>query len=194
MGQSQNFQGQDGFPNGTTVTLDNSVESYVVDRELMDFELVKRSIACGAHYFAETPAISIQRIGQKLYECISPNQSYSAPCVILADGVEPRLARDLGWNTALAPEDLETCRFAKITDESISPDSCVFYIGDKITPAGYAWVFPRGKRMANVGLGVLGSYSGPGKAKDLLEDFVKRNFPRAGSEDLHCGGFSGQMA
>ena len=58
-------------PNGTTVTRDISVESYVVDRELMDFELVKRSIACGAHYFAETPVISIQRIGQKLYECIS---------------------------------------------------------------------------------------------------------------------------
>ena len=175
-------------PNGTAVTLNHSVDSYVVDRELMDFELVKRSIACGAHYFAETPVISIQRIEKKLYECRSPDRSYSAPCVILADGVESRLARDLGWNTALAPEDLETCAFCKITHESISPDSCVFYIGNKITPAGYAWVFPRGESMANVGLGVLGSYSGAGKARDLLEDFVKRNFAGAGIQDLHCGG------
>ena len=53
-------------PNGTAVTLVNRVDSYVVDREIMDFDLVKRAIASGARYFAKTPVISIKRIDSKL--------------------------------------------------------------------------------------------------------------------------------
>lgn len=175
-------------PSGITVTLINSVDSFIVDREIMDFDLVQRAIACGALYRANTPVISIKRVENKLYECYSSEGSYFAPCVIAADGVESRIARDLGWTTALSLDDLETCAFCKITHESIEPDSCVFYIGDKITPAGYAWVFPRGENCANVGLGVLGSFSTAGKAKDLLEKFVASQFKGAPIQDLHCGG------
>ena len=109
--------------------------------------------------------------------------------MILADGVESRLARDLCWQTALDPVDLETCAFCKVTHESIDAESCIFYIGNNITPAGYAWVFPQGNNQANIGLGVLGSNSrSAGKAKALLEKFVAVKFPGAQMIDLHCGG------
>ena len=175
-------------PSGITVTLANSVDGFIVDREIMDFDLVKRAIACGAQYQANTPVISIKRNDKNLYECKSPGQSFYAPCVILADGLESRLARDLGWKTALAPQDLETCAFCKVTHASIDPDSCIFYIGNNITPAGYAWVFPRGNNQANVGLGVLGSFSSAGKAKILLDKFVALKFDGAKMMDIHCGG------
>jgi len=175
-------------PSGIAVTLVNSVDSYVVDREIMDLDLVKRAISLGAHYQANTPVISINRNDKNLYECKSPKESYFAPCVILADGVESRLARDLCWQTALDPVDLETCAFCKVTHESIDAESCIFYIGNNITPAGYAWVFPRGNNQANIGLGVLGSNSSAGKAKALLEKFVAVKFPGAQMIDLHCGG------
>ena len=175
-------------PNGTAVTLVNRVDSYVVDREIMDFDLVKRAIASGARYFAKTPVISIKRIDSKFYECISPTTSFHASCVILADGVESRCARDLGWHTALNPVDLETCAFCKVSHESIDSESCIFYIGNTVTPAGYAWVFPRGNNQANVGLGVLGSSSSSGKAQELLEKFVASIFGGAKMIDVHCGG------
>jgi digeranylgeranylglycerophospholipid reductase len=37
-----------------------------------------------------------------------------------------------------------------------SPEVMEFYFGSKITPGGYAWIFPKGEEMANVGIGILG--------------------------------------
>jgi digeranylgeranylglycerophospholipid reductase len=48
-----------------------------------------------------------------------------------------------------------------------------FYLGSKIAPGGYAWIFPKGEDIANVGLGVLGSRA-ERPAIEYLQDFVKR--------------------
>ncbi len=50
-------------------------------------------------------------------------------------------------------------------------DVLLFYVGNNVAPGGYAWVFPRGDRMANVGLGVR--WGGP--AMEYLRAFVKRH-------------------
>ncbi len=39
-----------------------------------------------------------------------------------------------------------------------SPDYCIIHLDQFIAPAGYAWVFPKGKKKVNIGLGV--SHSG----------------------------------
>ena len=70
----------------------------------------------------------------------------------------------------------------------IDSDTVIFYTGGDVAPGGYAWVFPRGRGNANVGLGVLGSNSSAGKALDLLKKFIDREFPGSRMADLHCGG------
>ncbi|MDG6900413.1 MAG: NAD(P)/FAD-dependent oxidoreductase [Nitrososphaerota archaeon] len=42
--------------------------------------------------------------------------------------------------------------------EFFSPDYCIIHLDQFIAPAGYAWVFPKGKKKVNIGLGV--SHSG----------------------------------
>jgi digeranylgeranylglycerophospholipid reductase len=175
-------------PNGAIVEFSNGADGYIVDRIKMDFDLAAQAAAAGCTYFPNTTIVSIDRIGNKLYECKSVSQSYYAPCVILAEGIESRLARGLGWNTAIVPNDVDCCAFGHITHDSISDDTCVFYTGSKVTPAGYAWVFPRGDRQANVGVGVLGSFSSPGKAQELLKAFVAKHFENTPISVLHCGG------
>jgi digeranylgeranylglycerophospholipid reductase len=49
-------------------------------------------------------------------------------------------------------------------------DVLLFYVGNNVAPGGYAWVFPRGDKAANVGLGVR--WRGP--AMEYLKAFVKR--------------------
>jgi digeranylgeranylglycerophospholipid reductase len=175
-------------PNGTPVELTKGVEGYVLDREKMDFDLAKQAVSAGCHYFPNTSIVSVTRIDDKRYECKSPSSSYVAPCVILAEGIESRLARNLGWNTALSPEDVDCCAFCHILHDSIKDDTCIFYTGSVITPAGYTWVFPRGNKEANVGIGVLGSQSKAGKAKELLHLFIEKHYPGSQISDLHCGG------
>jgi flavin-dependent dehydrogenase len=42
--------------------------------------------------------------------------------------------------------------------EFFSPDYCIIHLDQFIAPAGYAWIFPKGKKKVNIGLGV--SHSG----------------------------------
>ncbi|HEX2957316.1 MAG TPA: NAD(P)/FAD-dependent oxidoreductase, partial [Chitinispirillaceae bacterium] len=83
--------------------------------------------------------------------------------------------------------DIETCAFAHVISPFIEKDACFFYTGSRFSPGGYAWVFPRGSGEANVGLGISGSSSEPGKAKILLEKFIDKEFPASRVTNLHCG-------
>ena len=43
----------------------------------------------------------------------------------------------------------------KVQDETyFTPDYCLIHLDQFIAPAGYAWVFPKGKSRVNIGLGV----------------------------------------
>jgi digeranylgeranylglycerophospholipid reductase len=80
-----------------------------------------------------------------------------AEVVIAADGVVSRVARWAGVNTVLKPDDIESCaQFQMVGIDVKSPEVMEFYFGSKITPGGYAWIFPKGEEMANVGIGILG--------------------------------------
>ena len=56
-----------------------------------------------------------------LYECRPRTAPFPLPIVIIADGVESRLARFLGWNTALSLADVESCAFCRATSPAHRP-------------------------------------------------------------------------
>jgi digeranylgeranylglycerophospholipid reductase len=64
-----------------------------------------------------------------------------------------------------------------MTDIDIDPQYCDFYLGQNRAPGGYVWVFPKGKREANVGLGCLGSKITDKHPIDYLHEFVEWKFP-----------------
>lgn len=170
------------------LTITGKDESYIIDREKMDSDLLQRAIQAGVSYFPKTPVISAKSLDNNQYICVSPQNEFRASCLILADGVESRLARYFGWNTTLLMEDIESCALCKVEHHSIADDTAEFYIGSKIAPVGFAWVFPRRKGKANVGLGILGTKSKAGLAKELLKSFIDKKFPRALVSDMHCAG------
>ena len=174
-------------PSGIRVKIESVEESYILDRERMDSDLVKDAVCAGATYYPQSPVNSLHRSG-KVYQCIGPVRNVSASCVILADGVESKLARFAGWNTSLRLSDVETCAFCRIVSPLIPKETCIFYTGSNVAPGGYAWVFPRGVGEANVGLGIIGSRSDAGMAKQLLLKFIDKEFPSARIGYLHCGG------
>jgi digeranylgeranylglycerophospholipid reductase len=174
-------------PSGTRVTLGDIGENYILDRKKMDGELAAEAVKTGAELFLSTPIVEVIRTDGG-YECRSPDRSWCASIVIIADGVESRAARFLGWNTALDPSDIEPCAFCRVTSASIDQKTCVFFVGSAVAPGGYAWIFPRGDGEANVGAGIIGTRSGPGRAKEYLLKFLEKELPGAPVKDLHCGG------
>jgi digeranylgeranylglycerophospholipid reductase len=174
-------------PSGTTVEVRSVAESYILDREKMDADLAEEAKAAGADLRTRTPIVAVA-LRNGWYEASSPDLQVRARCIICADGVESRIARDLGWNTALRLSDMESCAFARVTHESVDQSLVEFHVGTNIAPGGYAWVFPRGNCEANVGLGVMGLRHDAGKAREHLRAFIARRFPGASAGGFHCGG------
>ena len=174
-------------PAGTPVELRSIAESYILDRATMDADLAEDARAAGADLRTRTPIVSVS-FNDGWYEASGLDAQIRARCIICADGVESRIARDLGWSTALQLNDLESCAFARVTHESIDQSLVEFHVGTNIAPGGYAWVFPRGNCEANVGLGVMGLRHDAGRAREHLRAFIARRFPGASAGGFHCGG------
>ena len=108
--------------------------------------------------------------------------------VIAADGVESRVGRWAGINTTPKFNDIESCVQYTMSDIDIKEDRMDFYFGQEVAPTGYLWVFPKGERTANVGLGVNGEISRKKKAVKYLDDFVEKNFSGGSIINTTCGG------
>jgi len=115
-------------------------------------------------------------------------EKIEAPLVIGADGVESKVGRWAGIDTALKPKDIEVAAQFLVQDRSIEDDFCHFYLGNRIAPGAYAWIFPKGDKLANVGLGVLGSKSRQGDPLRLLQEFVKSRLPDGKILEMDVGG------
>ncbi len=175
-------------PSGIRDAIGSIDKPYLLDREKMDGTLAAEAAQSGAELVLSTTVTELRQRSDKRYECIMPGRTIIASIVIIADGVESRLARFLGWNTVLASKDIETCAFCHVESPLIDSSECLFYTGSSAAPGGYAWIFPRGKGFANVGLGISGDKSSAGKARKLLLEFVRRELPGSTMSYLHCGG------
>lgn len=65
----------------------------------------------------------------------------------------------------------------------VEEDSCDVYVGSRAA-GGYAWVFPKGEKLANVGLGMPVNGCKP---IDYLDKFVSKQFPEGQQLSLITG-------
>jgi 2,3-di-O-geranylgeranylglyceryl phosphate reductase (EC 1.3.99.-) len=114
-----------------------------------------------------------------------------AGLTIAADGVESKFARWCGIDTTVPLREMETCAQYLMTGIDIDAHATEFYVGNNIAPGGYVWIFPKGDKTANVGIGVGGDRCKSGNRPiDYLNRFVARNFPNGKIIELIAGGVS----
>ncbi|UCD13252.1 MAG: NAD(P)/FAD-dependent oxidoreductase [Thermoplasmatales archaeon] len=167
-------------PDGTMVKLSadmaGSETGYVLYRDIFDQELARGAIRAGVDLMLNTCAVDILKENGKI-NGIKAKQfdeefDVEADIVVGADGVESKVGRWGGMKTTLKPYDLETCVQYTLSNVELDSAYCDFYLGKKIAPGGYVWVFPKGKDVANVGIGILASLSKPGLSLQLLDKFI----------------------
>jgi len=170
-------------PDGTMVTLSKEMAGnetgYVVYRDIFDQELARQAAKAGAKIMMKTEATELlmdneQIKGVKVKQ-FDEEFEIEADIVVGADGVESKVGQWAGINTVLKPNDLETCVQYTLTNVDYKLDYCEFYIGKKIAPGGYVWIFPKGKGIFNVGIGILASLSESGMALKLLDNFIENH-------------------
>ena len=167
-------------PNGTKITLSaefaGSETGYVVYRDIFDQELARGAVQKGADIMLNTCAVDLLKNDGKIKGITARHfdetLEIEADVVVGADGVESRVGKWAGIQTTLKPYDLETCVQYTLTNIEWDSPYCDFFLGKHVAPGGYVWVFPKGKDVANVGIGILASLSESGKAKQLLDKFI----------------------
>jgi len=184
-------------PDGTELTLEPQMAGnevgYILDRKIFDRELVWIAAEAGSDVQVKTravaPLMDNGRVKGARLEFCGQVKDVSAEVVIAADGVESKFARWCGIDTTIPMRELATCAQYVLTDIDIDPHATVFYLGNEIAPEGYVWVFPKGDRSANVGIGISPRKCGPGRRpRDFLDRFVSSHFPQGKPIEYIMGG------
>lgn len=165
---------------------------YVLERKIFDRGLAMQAARAGAQVLVKTRALGLRRkdgviCGVSALRIGEPLQ-IEAPLIIGADGVESKVGRWAGIDTTLKLQDIESCAQFLVHDASIDDEYTEFFLGNNIAPSGYAWSFPKGEKLANIGLGIQGSRSSPGEAMQRLRQFTKSHFPNGKVVEMVVGG------
>ncbi len=112
----------------------------------------------------------------------------SARIVIAADGVEGMAARWAGLDTRVPARDMESCAQYVMSGIDFDPDAILLHFGQTIAPGGYAWIFPKSERDANVGSASWRCARTAARARAHLDDYVARDFPGATITGMTVGG------
>ncbi|HUL62954.1 MAG TPA: NAD(P)/FAD-dependent oxidoreductase [Methanocella sp.] len=171
---------------------DDRDAAYVLERKVFDRDLARMAGAAGAEVLTKTTATGL--IVEEGRACgvrgksLGEDFTARARAVVAADGVESRVGRWAGIDTTLKLKDVASCAQYHLTDLDLDPGCCEFYFGSRYAPGGYAWVFPKGEREANVGLGTVFSGRALRRPIDYLDEFVGMRFPGAHVLETVAGG------
>jgi digeranylgeranylglycerophospholipid reductase len=180
-------------PNGKEVVPRLDGPGYVLERRLFDYDLARVAADAGAEVITKAYAYDLLKneLGHAIgVKALVKEQEavFRSRVVIGADGVESRVGKWAGIDTACSIHDMESC--AQITLAGVQMDQgCLdFHFGDAVAPGGYLWVFPKGSTKANVGIGISAEEAKKKSALRYLEEFIARKYPNASVLTQIAGG------
>ncbi|HVO34860.1 MAG TPA: NAD(P)/FAD-dependent oxidoreductase [Gemmatimonadales bacterium] len=178
-------------PDDTEVVLGSRDVGYVLDRTRFEPVLADLAAQAGAEIRIGTEAVGMERAnGAWRVGLRGPrgDEAWTAKVVIGADGVETMVGRWAGIDTRVAARNMESCAQYVVGNIDFDPDAIYLHFGPSVAPGGYAWIFPKGVGVANVGLGVVALRSDGRNARAYLDDYIAKHFPRGTVTGLTVGG------
>jgi len=178
-------------PDDTEVKVAERDVGWILDRTRFDAFLAAEAVAAGVQLHVGTEATGMTRMdGRWVVTTRGPGGSdtYRARMVIAADGVETMVGRWAGLDTRVPARDMESCAQYVVQGIDFDPSAIYLQFGDRIAPGGYAWLFPKGPDVANVGLGIVALKSGGKSARQYLDDWMTRRYPHGARLGYTVGG------
>jgi digeranylgeranylglycerophospholipid reductase len=178
-------------PDGTSVPVAHGDVGYILDRTRFEPVLAADAAAAGAEIRLGTEVTGLRRDGAYWIASLGSSE-VRARIVIGADGVESMVGRWAGLDTRVPARDMESCAQYVLGNVDVDDAAIVLHFGESVAPGGYAWVFPKGDRTANVGLGIVTVHSRktrPGRtAVGYLDEYVRAIFPTGVKTGRTVGG------
>jgi digeranylgeranylglycerophospholipid reductase len=146
-------------PDGNCVEVREPGAGLIVNKELFLRGLAEVAAEEGVEIWLGAEARSVRpRDGEGLaMDVASGSKQHAIRCgaVVAADGIESRIGRQAGIHDAIDPAYLFSCAQYTVAPIDVKPDLVEFHFGRDVAPGGYAWIFPKGDSVANMGVGIL---------------------------------------
>jgi digeranylgeranylglycerophospholipid reductase len=151
----------------------------VLERKIFDRELAHTAAQARADVMVKARAAGFIKNGAGLegVKLVVQGVPHEVGCKIVvgADGTEAQSTRWAGLKSNPQLKDYYSAAQYLLTDVKVDQSVCQYHLGWSIAPAGYGWVFPKGKNTANVGLVIAVDPKQTRSALDCLNDFVAKN-------------------
>lgn len=178
-------------PDGTEVRVAEGDVGYILDRSRFEPAIAAEAGAAGAELRVGTEAVSLARRGAMWRVALRGprgDAEVDARIVIAADGVESLVARWAGLDTRVPARDMESCAQYVVSNIEFDPDAIYLHFGHRVAPGGYAWIFPKGIGVANIGLGIVALRADGRPARAWLDDYMAGHFPQGITTGYTVGG------
>jgi digeranylgeranylglycerophospholipid reductase len=177
-------------PNKNEIVIEDTPEGVILNRNLFDKFLANRAVDAGSELMLQANVIGASYNNEeKIFsvEVEGLDSLLYSRVLIGADGIDARVGRWFNFDNHITLSDIDSCAQYLVRDENLNKGECKFIFDSELAPGGYLWVFPKGDKIANIGLGV-----NPKRAKmppkEYLEIFISRNYPDSSSLRFTCGG------
>lgn len=180
-------------PNETKIDVPfNNENGYILNRRIFDYDLSRLAADEGAEIYTKAyvngliinddvvSGVKLEYLGEKL--------EIQSKIVIAADGVDSRVGRWAGLKSNVRMKDMESCVQYSVANVKVKRNTLTMYVGKEYAPGGYLWVFPKGEKFANIGIGISGKYSKDRSAKSFLDGFMQKEYPKGAILTTMCGG------
>ena len=179
-------------PSGSEVRVAEGDVGYILDRTRFEPALAAEAGRAGAELLVGTEATGMRRSNGRWEVAIrgpDGEGTVQARLVIGADGIDGMVGRWAGLDTRVPSRDMESCAQYVVAGIDFDPDAIYLHFGEQIAPGGYAWVFPKGPGVANVGLGIVALRAAPGiTARRYLDRYMSYYFPTGVRTGYTVGG------
>jgi len=161
-------------PEGRCIEIAEPGCGYILNKGLFLRHLALAAARSGAETWVGTEAVALRPLaGGGLtveLEGTGGRSAITAGAVVGADGIETGIGRQLGIQSAIKPLELFSCAQYVLAPVEMDPRGVEFHFGSDVAPGGYAWVFPKGEDVANVGVGVICS----GESRTAPLEYLRR--------------------
>ena len=157
-------------PNGKSVSIKESAGvGYIMNKALFLQHLAEKAAEEGADIYMNQAVTDLKR-GEGVIKVKTTGAEHQSSLIFGADGFASTVSRNLGLEKRGNREIIPCLQYLVANCDLDDLHATEFYLGRDTAPLGYAWIFPKGKKMANVGIGVRGA-----PAKPYLDKFLKEH-------------------
>src|SRR5688572_15809971 len=166
-------------PNGKRVVLeDESTYGWVVERKIFEKHLARDAIQAGGKIMVKTQAVGLLRekpdkaaveqarregkpeplgpVAGARAEFMGTQFNIKAKLTIGADGIDSFIGKWAGLKTLNRVRDYHAgFQYEMVGVTGYEEKWLHLYFGEEVAPKGYVWIFPKGKGVSNVGIGIL---------------------------------------